>query len=281
MVKVGFIDYFLDEWHANNYPAWFRESALWNGFELAGAWEKRPGERPLDVWCKEMDIPAYTSMEKLLEDCDAFCVLAPSNPEVHEELAELPLMTGKPVYIDKPFAPDKAAAERLFERADKYNTPLFSSSALRFGDELIASRGLFPVEAMTTQGGGSSFWEYSIHQIEMIVSSMGYDITSLNHEVSGTTDQVTFRFGDGRIAAMTLHPKCGFSAVLTGKDEIAHVGGATNCFPNLIDAMLKFYNDRTEPFDRRETIAIAALVRAAIDAASHSGEWVKVNTSQA
>ena len=36
-----------------------------------------------------------------------------------------------------------------------------------------------------------------------------------------------------------------------------------------------------QPFDRRETIAIAALVRAAIDAASHSGEWVKVNTSQA
>ena len=99
MKKIGFIDLYLDEWHANNYPAWFRGAALGGEFELGGAWEKRPGARPLDVWCKEMDIPAYTSMEKLLEECDAFCVLAPSNPEVHEELAELPLMTGKPVYI--------------------------------------------------------------------------------------------------------------------------------------------------------------------------------------
>jgi predicted dehydrogenase len=205
-------------------------------------------------------------------------VLAPSNPEVHEELAELPLATGKPIYIDKPFAPDKAAAERLFARADKYNTPLFSSSALRFGNELIEARGLFPVEGMITQGGGSSFWEYCIHQIEMIVSTMGCNIVALNHEVSGSTDQVTFRFDDGRLAAMTLHPKLGFSAVLTGKGEIAKVSGATNMFPNLIETMLKFFNDRIEPFDRRETIAIAALVRAAIDAAEHSGKWVSVNT---
>ena len=24
-MKIGFIDYYLDEWHANNYPDWFRE----------------------------------------------------------------------------------------------------------------------------------------------------------------------------------------------------------------------------------------------------------------
>ena len=25
MKKVGFIDYYLDEWHANNYPNWLKE----------------------------------------------------------------------------------------------------------------------------------------------------------------------------------------------------------------------------------------------------------------
>lgn len=24
MKKTGFIDYYLDEWHANNYPQWIR-----------------------------------------------------------------------------------------------------------------------------------------------------------------------------------------------------------------------------------------------------------------
>ena len=27
MIKVGFIDYYLDEWHANNYPAWIKAAA--------------------------------------------------------------------------------------------------------------------------------------------------------------------------------------------------------------------------------------------------------------
>ena len=26
-MKVGFIDYYLDEWHANNYPAWIKEAS--------------------------------------------------------------------------------------------------------------------------------------------------------------------------------------------------------------------------------------------------------------
>lgn len=25
MKKIGFIDYYLSEWHANNYPAWIKE----------------------------------------------------------------------------------------------------------------------------------------------------------------------------------------------------------------------------------------------------------------
>ena len=29
-MKIGFIDYYLDEWHANKYPAWIKEAS--NGF---------------------------------------------------------------------------------------------------------------------------------------------------------------------------------------------------------------------------------------------------------
>ena len=31
MKTIGFIDYYLDEWHANNYPAWIRarRAAIW------------------------------------------------------------------------------------------------------------------------------------------------------------------------------------------------------------------------------------------------------------
>lgn len=48
-----------------------------------------------------------------------------------------------------------------------------SSSALRFSTELDAYRNKPGTTYMETTGGGRSFWEYSIHQIEMIVSVLG------------------------------------------------------------------------------------------------------------
>ena len=279
MKKIGFIDLYLDEWHANNYPAWFRESALWNGFELAGAWEKRPGERPLDVWCKEMDIPAYTSMEKLLEDCDAFCVLAPSNPEVHEMLAELPLKSGKCVYIDKPFAPDKAAAERMFALADQYGTKMFSSSALRFGSEIAAVRkAIAPadVNVMTTTGGGRSFEEYAIHQAEMIVSVMGTGIDAVMQCGAGKTQHCVVRYQDGRRAAMTLNPHSPFTVAVYTQDKVDSITTMGDFFPNLLASILDFFADGNLPVDRKETIEIAALLRTAIDAQKTPDQWVKL-----
>ena len=37
MFKIGFIDYYLDEWHANNYPAWIKKAT--NGeMQVTHAW---------------------------------------------------------------------------------------------------------------------------------------------------------------------------------------------------------------------------------------------------
>ena len=126
--KIGFIDLFIDEWHANNYPKWFREAKRSNEFELGYAWEESTmeGRRNLQQWCAEMGMTPACSMEEAGEKSDCICVLAPANPEVHERLAAFALKSGKPVYIDKPFAESLATAERIFETAEKYNTPLMS-----------------------------------------------------------------------------------------------------------------------------------------------------------
>ena len=39
MKKIGFIDYYIDEWHANNYPNWIRESKYKDEFEVSYAYE--------------------------------------------------------------------------------------------------------------------------------------------------------------------------------------------------------------------------------------------------
>ncbi|MBQ5770482.1 MAG: tRNA (guanosine(37)-N1)-methyltransferase TrmD, partial [Clostridia bacterium] len=46
MIKIGFIDFFLDEWHANNYPKWIKEQSEILGvpFKVAYAWEDKAKE---------------------------------------------------------------------------------------------------------------------------------------------------------------------------------------------------------------------------------------------
>ena len=45
--KIAFIDYSIDEWHANHAPGIIAKSSLADEFEIAGAWEKTPGPTPL------------------------------------------------------------------------------------------------------------------------------------------------------------------------------------------------------------------------------------------
>lgn len=54
MKKIGFIDFFLDEWHANNYPEWIRENcrAMRRDCDLNYAWAEtnRPGGLDTTAW---------------------------------------------------------------------------------------------------------------------------------------------------------------------------------------------------------------------------------------
>lgn len=45
MQTIGFIDYFLDEWHANNYPEWIKQ-ASGGELQVAYAYGKIDSPRP-------------------------------------------------------------------------------------------------------------------------------------------------------------------------------------------------------------------------------------------
>ncbi|MEK3888785.1 hypothetical protein [Bacillus sp. FSL K6-3431] len=115
MKRIGFIDYYLDEWHANNYPAWIKENAkaAQRNYDVVYAWAEvdQPNPNSLDTasWCSQNQVQALSSIEQLVEKSDCIMVLSPDHPEHHERLARLPLMSGKPVYIDKTFSPDLAS----------------------------------------------------------------------------------------------------------------------------------------------------------------------------
>ena len=279
--KIGFIDLFIDEWHANNYPKWIRESALGSEFDVALAWEKYTpaGKKELKAWCAEQNVTPASSIEEVVEKCDCICVLAPSNPEVHEELAELPLKSGKPVYVDKPFAPNGDAARRMFDLAAKYNTPLMSSSALRFGNELmeLQQKNIAPL-FVNTCGGGGNFPEYAIHQIEMIVSLLGTGAKEL--QVCGDDKRLTvaMRYDDGRLANMNYSAFWGFNLNAAAEGEaVAQLNTMSNIFPNLLQKILEFYKSGENPIPVAETIEIASILDAVVKGMGSYGSWIKIS----
>ena len=125
MIKVGFIDYYLDEWHANNYVHMLHDYS--NGeVEAVYAWaeiDSPEGGLTTDAWCEKYGLTRMMTQEELIEKSDVLLVLAPRDPKKHEELANLALRSGKRCYVDKTFAPDHFAAKRMLDLAEQSGTP--------------------------------------------------------------------------------------------------------------------------------------------------------------
>lgn len=280
---IGFIDLHIDEWHANNYPSWFAAAKCAAEFELGYAWEESPNPDglPLAAWCAKNGMKPAASIAEVVEKSDCICVLAPSNPEAHERLSELALKAGKPLYIDKTFAPDKATAVKFFESARAHGTPLMSSSALRYGEEFVATMaGRFAAAKplhVTTTGGGSSFQEYAIHQIEMVVAALGVGAESVTRLPNCATELFSVKYADGiRSAFLSYSPYAGFTVSAFGKDGVAQVLDGTNMFPHLLDNILDFYSTGVSPIPEAETIEVAAVREAAVKAEAAPGIAIRL-----
>ena len=84
-LKIGFIDYYLDEWHANNYPQMIKE--LSNGkYEVAYAYGKIDspigGMTNLE-WSEKNNIALLDSIQEVVDKSDRLIVLSPDNPEMN------------------------------------------------------------------------------------------------------------------------------------------------------------------------------------------------------
>ena len=81
MKKIGFIDYYLDEWHANNYPEYIKRQS--NGrYEVCYAYgmiDSPIGGITNKEWSEKYNIPLLDSIEEVIEKSDLLIVLSPDN----------------------------------------------------------------------------------------------------------------------------------------------------------------------------------------------------------
>lgn len=278
MKTVGFVDYYINEWHANNYVGWIREASkkLGEDFEVKYAWaelDKDPaGAMSTSEWCEKYGVTKCDTVDELCEKSDYVIVLAPSNPETHLRLATAVLKYGKRTYVDKTFAPDYDTAKKIFDIAAENGAKFFSSSALRYANELDEIRGAV---ALTTTGGGSNFDEYIIHQVEMLVKTLGCDAKTVRSEKGEDGSvTVTVDFLSGKKGKMVYSPNSPFTLdaqLQDGTSCFKNVDGGV-IFAHLIDDILRFFLSGALSFDAVQTLAVSRIREAAIKSVNQNKE---------
>ena len=278
MKKIGFVDYFISEWHANNYPAWIERICAEMGvdYKVAYAWAELETS-PVDgistaEWCEKFGAERCATIDELCEKSDVIVILSPSNPETHLRYAEAVLKYGKRTYIDKTFAPDAKTAKEIFALGERYNTPFFSTSALRYATELDS---VDAPDSLLVTGGGSNLPEYFIHLGEMVVGKMGA-IKSVKATPNGSQWIIQAKTESGKDATMIWGAAMPYGAYMTKEGKEVWKSIKSPFFDGLIADMLNFFETGTPSFDPSETLDVIALRDAALTATDNPGEEIKV-----
>ncbi len=236
-----------------------------------------------DIESSVSRVPAYTEKIKALgvEICDDLdtmisqvdaVLLETNDGRPHLEQVAPVLKARKPVFIDKPIAGSLVDAIAIFELAKHYDTPVFSSSSLRFSEAIQEIRGgsLGPVTGCDAYSPCSLeathpdlFW-YGIHGCEALFTVMGAGCESVVRTSTKDFDQVTGVWADGRIGTFRgiRAGGSGYGGTAFGANGVASLGKFDGYRPLVVE-IVKFYRTGHPPVSAEETIDLYAFMEAA------------------
>jgi predicted dehydrogenase len=266
-MRIGFVDYKLENYHANVFLKILREQLAARGASVVGCLGL--DQEIARAWSEKNNVPLFASVKEMSGSVDAFMVLAPGNPETHLALCEMTLPLAKPTYVDKTFAPDYESAKKIFALAEKHGAPMQTTSALRYTNVQDEAKQLKrPLRHMIAWGGGSSFAEYAIHPIELVISCMGSDALSLLRRGTGDQSQLLINFSDERTAVVNVYCNAStpFAASLSTTQETRYVKvDDSQMFVNNASAILDFFEAKKANIDPRQSLMIRRILDVAED----------------
>jgi len=267
MKRIAFIDHNLENFHANVYLRLLRNDLVDLGFTVTGCTAQEA--EASRIWAQNNDVAWFDSVADLNEHVDFYVVLAPSNPELHLELCQQVLPFGKATYVDKTFAPDAATAQTIFDLADRHGVAMQTSSALRYTEVqryVIDAGGSDQVLHMVAWGGGSSFDEYAIHPVELVVSCMGDNVQRLRRWRPAPHSRLLLEWSDGRTALIHVHTDgtTPYAASVTTATQTRFVTVDTGTiFRDTARAFLLSFERNQPNVPRSQTLAVHRILDAA------------------
>ena len=235
---------------------------------------------------KEMGVEIVDSIDELIERVD-YILLETNDGHPHLEQAMPALIAGKPMFIDKPVAGSLRDAVAIFEASKRYDTPVFSSSSLRYINNAQAVRyqnkigKVVGADAYSSAGREPShpdlFW-YGIHGVEIIFTVMGTGCKSVTRTETDKTDIVVGTWNDGRAATFRgiRDGEGGIGGIAFGTEEILTLGPSHGYRP-LVEEILKFFRTGNPPVSMDETLEIYAFMEAADESKRRGGEPVTLD----
>lgn len=278
-MNIGFLDHYLDNYHARHFPEWIRSSQYSKRFELAYVYAEKDKENGMttDEYCAEFGMKRAGTPEEVAEKCDCILILAPDETHAHERLAKAAFVSKKPVFIDKVLADDLGAAKRIVSEAEKHGAPLFCASSLRFSKEyeIIPQRKDIDYIAMS---GPLTLPMHIIHQIEILVSLMGTGAKRVKNIGTERTPLVIVDYDDAK-AHLLVAGNIPYAATISYKDSTSFViDEFTDFFQRSTDRMLEFFENTTVNTPLSEALHVVALHTAALTCHRCPGEWIIVES---
>jgi predicted dehydrogenase len=159
-------------------------SAL-DGVAMAGVFDIRP-ERAQEVGGK-LGVRIHDTLDSLMEASDAVVVAVPTS--AHEQVSVSALRHHLPVLVEKPLAPDLAAADRILSASREAETLVQTGHVERFNQAILAaepyldrpmfveSHRMAPFTARSTDV--AVVLDLMIHDVDLVMSLVGTPLREL------------------------------------------------------------------------------------------------------
>jgi predicted dehydrogenase len=197
----------------------------------------------------------------------------------HAEQALPVLKAGKPVFIDKPIAGSLVDVVRIFEAAEHFKTPVFTSSSLRYPKQAQALRagkvgkvlGATTFSPCDTDKNHPDLYWYGIHGVEMLYTVMGPGCQIVVRVPTPDSDVVVGTWADGRVGTFRgmRHKGMTYGGYVFGEKGTEPIGPSEGYRP-LVVQIAQFFRTRTPPVDPKETLELYTFMEAA-DESKHRG----------
>lgn len=234
---------------------------------------------------RDRGVEVVDSIDNLLDQVDVV-LLETNDGHPRLEQALQVMETGKRMFVDKPVAGSLRDTLAIIEASEQYNSPIFSSSSLRYIDHALAVRNEGKIGRVTGADVFSTatieeshpdlFW-YGIHGVEILFTVMGTGCSSVARKKTEGTDIVVGRWEDDRLGTFRgiRDGRSGFGGTAYGSEEILALGPYTGYRP-LVAEILEFFRTGKTPVSLDETLEIYAFMEAADESKRRDGSRVEL-----